>query len=138
MTDIGFIRAKQLIFYFLVTGFLVFAVTPISFRYFVFITPVLVLVMPRCKKFAIFVFLSVILLAFLRLPTRDAQFGLLAPLNPAYFDSLPALQEVISRFINIGMLYKIFARVIMLAFFVCALWVWRLKSVYIAEENKCV
>jgi len=125
---------KQLIFYFLVTGFIVFAATPISFRYFVFITPVLALVMPRSKKFGIFVFLSVLLLAFLSLRTRDVQFGLLVPLNPAYFDSLPALQEIIGRFMNIDILYKIVARIMMLAFFACALWTWRLKS---AEENKC-
>ena len=119
---------KHLIFYFLATAFMVFAAVPISFRYFVFITPLLAMVMPRHKRFAVFVILSVLLLAFLRLPTRDVQFGLLSPLDPAYFNSLPAFQEIIGRFININTLYKICARVMMSAFFACALWVWRIKT----------
>lgn len=119
---------KKLVFYFLAVGFLVFAATPIGFRYFVFITPLLALVMPGRRKFSIFVIFAVMLLAFLMLSPRSLQFGLLAPLSPDYFDSLPALEEIIGRFINIEIAYKIGARLMVLVFFACAWWVWQIKN----------
>jgi hypothetical protein len=118
---------RKLLFYFLVIGFLTFAANPISFRFFVFITPLLVLVLPQHKRFAVFTLFVVLLLAFLRLTERSAQLGLFAPINPAYFSSLPSLQEIMGRFINIEMVYKVMCRVLLLCFFVAAGWVWSIK-----------
>lgn len=119
---------KKLVFYFLTAGFLVFAATPIGFRYFVFITPLLALVMPGRRKFSLLVIFAVMLLAFLMLSPRSLQFGLFTPLSPDYFDGLPALEELIGRFVNMGIVYKIGAKLMVLVFFACAWWAWQIKN----------
>lgn len=119
---------RQIIYYFLSLCFLVYAVTPISFRYFVFATPLIILFIPQHKKFGIFMLFIILLLAFLRLPTRDVQLGLLAPLNQGYFMSIPSAQDVIAKFINIDIVYKIFSKILLLSFFAAFWWVWSIKS----------
>lgn len=120
---------EKLIFYFLAVSFLTYAVTPIAFRYFVFLTPLLALVIPQHKKFGIFTLLIILMLAFSRLDLREVQLGLFAPINPDYFTRFPTIQEVIGRFINIDMIYKVLSRVLLLSFFAAAWWAWRLKSI---------
>ncbi|MBN1353742.1 MAG: hypothetical protein JW994_03615 [Candidatus Omnitrophica bacterium] len=119
---------NQLFYYFLTLCFLVYAVTPIGFRYFVFATPFIALLIPANGKFGLFTFFIVLFLAFLRLPTRDVQLGLFAPLNPQYFMSIPTIQEVIGRFVDINMAYKLAARALLFSFFAAAGWVWKIKA----------
>lgn len=118
---------RQILYYFVILMFLNYAIFPVRFRYFVFITPFLMLLMPGRKKFSLFMFFIVFLLAFLWLPERDLQLGSFAPLNPEYFLSIPTFQEMINRFVNIEIVYKIMARVLLLTFFVAAWWIWRIK-----------
>lgn len=119
---------QRLIFYFLVTGFLAYAANPISFRYFVFITPMLALFLPGRKKIYIFMIVVILMLAFLRLPERESQMGLFLPLNPEYFMAIPTLQEIIGRYVNIELLYKVMARTLALLFLICAIWIWNIKE----------
>ena len=121
---------KKLIFYFLTLGFLTYAVSPISFRYFTFVTPLLVLIIPRHKSFGIFILFIILMLAFVRLPDRDLQLGMFAPINPDYFASLPTIQEVIGRHFDIGAIYKILSRMLLMSFFIAAWWIWRIKVKY--------
>lgn len=123
---------RQLLYYFLVIGLLTYTIAPISFRYFVFITPLLALVLPQHKRFAVLILFIILMLAFLRLPTRDLQWGLFVPLNPEYFINLPTIQEIAQKYLNIEIAYKIMSRVLMLAFFAAAWWAWRIKL--ISEE----
>lgn len=119
---------RKLIFYFLANGLLVYAATPISFRYFVYLTPLLALFLPGRKKLAIFTIFIIIMLAFLRLADRSLQMGLFIPFRLEYFMSLPTIQEILSRFINIKIVYQVMARMLLLSFFAAAWWVWRLKD----------
>ena len=123
--------ARLLIYYFLAIGFLVFAVTPVSFRYFVFLTPFLALIMPKNRKLSILVIVIIVVLAFLRLPTREVQFGLFVPLGANYLTDFPAIQEIVGRFINLKILYCILSRALLLLFLLAAHWVWQIK---ITEE----
>lgn len=124
---------KYTVFYFLAVGFLVYAVTPISFRYFVFITPLLALVIPGYKRFGIFILFFILMLAFLRLPGKEMQLGLLAPLNPQYFMNLPGMQEIVGKFIDIEIVYRAISRILVLSFFAAAFWTWRIK---VNEEKR--
>lgn len=117
----------RMLYYFLTLSFLTYAVTPISFRYFVFVTPLLALFLPRHIKFGTFIIVTLALLAFLRLPGRELQMGLFVPLNPDYFASLPSFQEIVGRFINIEIIYKIAARILLLMFFIATWWIWHIK-----------
>lgn len=119
---------KKLLFYFLTISFLIFAITPISFRYFVFITPLLALVLPGDKKFGIFMIFIILMLAFLRLPERHTQMGLFSPLNPEYFYNLPTIQGLIGQFVNIEIIYKIMSKILMLSFFIASWIVWQRKD----------
>ena len=121
---------KRMLFYFLTIGFLSYAIIPISLRYFIFIMPLLVLLIPQYRRFGIFTLFLILILAFLRLSERYVQMGLFVPLNPEYFISFPTFQELVARFINIEIVYKVMARVLMLSFFVSAYWVWRIKETH--------
>lgn len=117
---------SKVLFYYLAIGLVFYAAIPISFRYFVFVTPLLALLMPYNKKFAVFTLTLIIMLAFLRLPYRTLQAGLLAPVNPGYFTGLPTAQEIIGRFANIEFIYKVLARALALCFLIAAWWSWRI------------
>ncbi|MFA5147268.1 MAG: glycosyltransferase 87 family protein [Candidatus Omnitrophota bacterium] len=119
--------AKSIIFYFLAVGFLTYAVTPISFRYFVFITPLLALVIPGNKRFGLFMLFVILLLAFVRLPDRDLQMGLFAPIDPGRFAGIPALQEIIGKVVPINALYSIAAKALLFSFFGAVAWIWAIK-----------
>ena len=118
----------KLVYYFAVIMFLSYTVSPIRFRYFAYITPLLALIIPQHKKFGVFILFIILILAFQWLTERDMQLGLFAPLNPAYFLSLPTIQEIMGRFVNIEICYKVVARVLSVTFFVAFFWVWRIKS----------
>lgn len=118
---------RSLVFYFLIAGFLVYSVTPISFRYFLYITPLLALIMPSSRKFGAYVYCVIGMLAFLRITDRSAQLGLFAPINPYYFMSLPTFQDLIGKFFNIDYIYKVVSRLLMVSFLVGAWWLWRMK-----------
>jgi len=117
----------KLLYYFMAIIFLTYAVFPIRFRYFVSITPLLALTMPSYKRFAIFNYFIIFLLAFLWLTERTLQLGLLAPLNPAYFLNLPTIQEILGRYVNMEIVYRNMSRVLLLSFFAACGWVWRIK-----------
>lgn len=119
---------KSLVYYLVIMLFLSYAAVPVRFRYFVWVTPLLALIIPRHKKFGVLVLLIISSLAFSWLTSRDLQLGLFAPLDPGYFMSLPTAQEIIGRFINIEICYKIIARVQPLVLLTAAWWVWRIKS----------
>lgn len=119
---------KKLLYYFLTIGLLTCAVIPVKIRYFVSITPLLALVFPQHKRFATFMLFVILIVAFLRLDNRYVQWGLFAPLNPEYFVNLPSIQEIVGRFVNIEVVYKIMARVSLLTFFVATGWAWRFKE----------
>lgn len=118
---------NKLLYYFAMVLFLSYATFPMRFRYFVFITPLLALIIPRYKKMAIFTGLIVLMLAFLWLPERDLQLGLFAPLNVNYFLSLPTIQELVGRFVNIEIIYKALARILVLCFLAAASWIYCIK-----------
>ncbi|NQU73712.1 MAG: DUF2029 domain-containing protein [Candidatus Omnitrophica bacterium] len=118
---------KSLLYYFIVIAFLSYATIPTRFRFFVYITPLLALIIPRHKWFGGFTLLIISVLAFSWLTDRDLQFGLFAPLNPVYFSNIPTIQEIIARVVNIEIIYKIMARVSILTFFIGAWWVWSIK-----------
>jgi len=117
----------KLLYYFTVVMFLIYTTTPIRFRFFVCITPLLALIIPQYKRFGVFTLFVISVLAFSWLTDRDLQFGLFAPLNPVYFLNIPTIQEVIARVVNIEIIYKITARVLLLSFFIGAWWVWNIK-----------
>lgn len=119
---------RKLLYYFIVVMFLGYAATPTRFRYFIFASPLLALIIPQHKKFGIFTLSIVLMLAFAWLTERDLQLGLFAPLNPEYFLKIPTIQEIIARYINIEIIYKVMVRVLLLSFFVSAWWVWRIKA----------
>lgn len=118
---------KKVIFYFLLTGLLVYAAMPISFRYFVYITPLLALLLPGRKGLSALVLLIILMLAFLRLADRALQMGLFIPLGLEYFVSFPTLQEIVGRFVNIKIVYQVMSRALLLSFFTAAYCVWRIK-----------
>lgn len=118
---------EKLLYYFMAIIFLTYAVFAIRFRYFVSITPLLALTIPRHKRFAIFNYLIILLLAFLWLTDRSLQLGLFAPINPEYFLNLPTIQEILGRFVNMEIVYKIMARASLLCLFIAAWWIWRIK-----------
>ncbi len=117
---------KRLLYYFTVIMFLIYVTSPPRFRYFVFVSPLLALIIPQHKKFGIFTLSIILMLAFQWLTERDSQLGLFAPLNPAFLN-LPTIQEIIGRFVNIEIVYKIIARMLVLTFLVAGWWTWRLK-----------
>jgi len=120
---------KQLIFYFLTIGFLVYVANPIPFRHFMYITPFLALIARRDKRFTLFMGFIILILAFLRLTGIQPQLGLLAPLNAEFFMNLPTLRGFLDRFVNTHLVDQILSRVLLLSFFGAAYWSWRLKSV---------
>lgn len=118
---------EKLLYYFIVIMFLSHTTFPTRLRYFISIMPLLALIIPQHKKFGIFTLLIILLLAFSQSIDRDSQLGLFAPINPAYFLNLPTIQEIIGRFINIEIVYKIMSRVLPLTLFISAWWIWRIK-----------
>ena len=118
---------KKALYYFLALILIGFMTFPAKVRYFVFITPFLALFTPRHKRFGIFILSVVLMVIFSSLTRRDLQMGLFAPLDPAYFSSLPTIHEILGRFVNIEIVYKVLARMLFLSFFAAAAWVWRIK-----------
>lgn len=116
-----------IIYYFLTILFLVNSIFPTRLRYFTVLTPLLALIIPRQKRFGLFMLFIIMILALSHATGREQQMGLFMPLNAEYFRSLPALQETIGRFTDIGLIYKVLARLSPIAFFISALWVWRMK-----------
>ena len=119
--------ARKLLYYFAIVMFLSYAAFPVRFRYFVFITPLLALIVPQYRKFGIFTASIIMALAFQWLPYRDLQLGLFAPINAEYFLGFPTIQEVIGRYVNIEIIYKITARALVLSFLAGAWWIWQIK-----------
>lgn len=119
--------ARKLLYYFAIVMFLSYAAFPVRFRYFVFITPLLALIVPQYRKFGIFTASIIMALAFQWLPHRDLQLGLFAPINAEYFLGFPTIQEVIGRYVNIEIIYKITARALVLSFLAGAWWIWQIK-----------
>lgn len=117
----------NLIYYFAIVMFLGYLTFPAKLRYFVYITPVLALIIPKHKKFGMFILLVILMIMFQSLTRRAVQLGLFAPLNPAYFLSLPTLQEIMGRFVNIEICYKVVARILLLSFLTGAWWIWRIS-----------
>ncbi len=119
----------KLLFYFLTVALLACTVTRIRLRYLVLITPLLALFLAqyKYKKFTIITLLIILLAAFLSLPVRTLQWGLFAPLNPEYLINLPTIPEIIGRFVNLEITYKIASRALLLSFFLAAWWVWRIR-----------
>lgn len=118
----------KLIYYFMAILLISYTAFPVRFRYFVSVTPLLALIIPRHKKFGFFIMAIVMMLAFLWLTGRELQMGLFAPLGPDYFLGIPTLQEFIGRFVDIEICYKVTARVLIIALFAAAFWVWRIRS----------
>ncbi len=117
----------NLIYYFAIVMFLGYLAFPAKLRYFVYITPVLALIIPKRKKFGMFILLVILMIMFQSLTRRAVQLGLFAPLNPAYFLNLPTLQEIMGRFVNIEICYKVVARILLLTFLAGAWWIWRIS-----------
>ena len=129
LKDSRTLRPERLLLYYLATVmFLSYSVFPIRFRYFVFITPLIALIMPRKKKYALFSVLIVLALAFQWLTQKDLQLGLFAPINAEYFLGLPAFQEFVGNFVDIGLAYKIVARALIVAFLGGAFWTWSIMT----------
>ena len=127
-------RPERLLLYYLATVmFLSYSIFPIRFRYFVFITPLIALIMPRKKKYAIFSISIVFALAFQWLTQRDLQLGLFAPINAEYFLGLPTFQEFLGNFFNVELAYKIIARTLVVAFLAGAFWTW---SIMMKDSSK--
>lgn len=117
---------KKLLFYFLTILFLSFTTAPVRFRYFIIVTPFLAVLFPKHKKMFLFALFTVFVLAFLWLNTGEFQLGLLSPVNKSFFE-IASLQEYLSGFINIGMLYRVFARLQIACFFILSFWIWKIK-----------
>ncbi|UCD55381.1 MAG: DUF2029 domain-containing protein [Candidatus Omnitrophota bacterium] len=116
----------SLVYYFAVVMFLGYMTFPAKLRYFVYITPALALIIPQYKKFSIFTLSVILMIMFQSLTHRGVQLGLFTPLNPAYFSNLPTIQEIMGRFVNIEICYKVVARILLLIFLTGAWWVWRI------------
>jgi hypothetical protein len=119
---------KKLLYYFAMVIFLSYALFPVRFRYFIFVTPLLALIIPGHKKFGIFTISIILMLAFQWLTHRNLQLGLFAPVNPGYFLNIPAIQEIAGRFVNVEIIYKVIARILPLTFFAAAWWIWRIRT----------
>jgi len=118
---------RRLLYYFAIVMFLGYMTFPVKLRYFVYITPVLALIIPHHKKFGIFILLVILMVMFQSLTYRSVQLGLFAPLNSAYFLNLSTLQEIMGHFVNIGICYKVMARLLLLSFLIGAWWIWRIS-----------
>jgi hypothetical protein len=119
-----FAKKEKIPYYFAAVLFLCYACFPMRFRYFVFATPMLCIIIPKHRKFGIFMIFIVGMLGFQWLTCRDLQLGLFATLHMGFLN-IPTIQEVIGRFVNIELLYKINARLLVIAFL--SAFVWSLK-----------
>jgi hypothetical protein len=119
---------SRLLDYFLMVLLIGYAAFPTRFRYFVSITPLLALAMPRDRKFRIITYVTISILAFLWLKERGSQMGIFAPVNPLFFVDIPCLHEIIGRYIPLIIIYKILARLVPLMFLIAAWSIWRFKS----------
>jgi len=132
--DSGEKSEEKLLYYMTTIMFLTFTVMPTRIRYFVSITPLLALIIPKHKKFGWWVLSILFVMFFLYAHTRDAQLGLLVPLGENFLN-IPSFQETLSRFIDIDIAYRILARVLPLMFFTSAWWIWRLKPRILAKKE---
>lgn len=123
------------LYYFLIVLLLLSATFPTRLRYFVILTPLLALIIPRCKKIGYLVLFIIFMLFFSHSAAKDQQLGLFAPINPVFFLSLPTLQEAVRPFIDVNMVYRLLARLSPLIFFTSAFWIWRIKSDYRNPEE---
>jgi len=118
----------KLLYYLAVVMLIGYATSPVRFRYLVSATPLLALIIPHYKKLGWLILGILLASAFLSLSGGPLQMGLLAPVKPEYFSSLPSLNEIVGRFVNIEIVYKVMARALLFGFLGAAWWVWRIKS----------
>ena len=84
----------------LINLLLVYAFAPrISFHYLLWATPLIILYFKNLKTVSLLIFLQGISLASYKLLVNHLQAGLFSPLNTDYFSSLPAVNEIINKYI---------------------------------------
>lgn len=97
-----------------------FAFQPIPMRYYIWITPFLILQFTRDRDLYKFALVQLFALAALRLSSAELCFGVLAPLHYC-FVSLPTPDLLLAQFLNIacfhGAMYKIFVIVTLYIFY---------------------
>ncbi|HUU28761.1 MAG TPA: glycosyltransferase family 87 protein [archaeon] len=107
----------------------------LEIRYFLWVTPFLVLLMLESRTMFYLVLLQVVSLLVLRYPQYSSlQFGLFRPLEPDLFSSIHSMQNYMSTVIQPQLLYQGAYRVFLFATVLILLWMWRPGEKYVKEK----
>ncbi|MFH1068228.1 MAG: glycosyltransferase family 87 protein [Candidatus Glassbacteria bacterium] len=110
---------------FLVPGLIVFAFNPVGFRYWVWISPLVIIWLVRHPRFWPVAALNLTTLFVLRvLPQQSLQAGLFKPLHPAFFSSIPAYTMLTEPVVSQFVLLRTFNLLFMASSLLFALLVW--------------
>jgi hypothetical protein len=87
----------------------------VTLRYFVLITPLLIYIAVRNKKFWFYNIIFLITLFELRAPGNTLQWGLFSPLHPEFFSSLPILDSYLNLAINVLYIHQFMYRLFIIS-----------------------
>lgn len=99
-----------IIFSFILVLLLFYSLYTVTIRYFILITPLLVYIALKNKKFWIYLVIFIITLFELRTAGNSQQWGLFAALHPEFFSSLPILDSYLNLLINVKYVHQVMYR----------------------------
>lgn len=100
---------------FVVVLLLFFAIYIVTIRYFILITPLLIYMAMKNKKFWIYNIIFIVTLFELRAAGNTQQWGLFAALHPEFFSSLPISDSYLNLAINVLYVHKIMYRLFIIS-----------------------
>jgi len=110
---------------FIVPSLIVFAFNPVGFRYWVWISPLVIIWLVRHPRFwPVAAFNLTTLFALRVLPQQTLQLGLFTPLHPAFFSSIPAYTMLTEPVVSQFVLLRTFNLLFMASSLLFALMVW--------------
>lgn len=114
-------RAFGLETYFLITLLIFFSFQPIAERFYIWLTPLLILEALKDRKLFIMILFQLLALVLLRFQSAEQWAGIFSPLNPEYFMSRPFIYHFIAPFFSVidlqRIAYKVF--IVITLFMVC-------------------
>ena len=111
---------------FLITLMILFTFQPIGFRYWIWISPMVILYLVENKKHWYFFAFNLFCLLVLRLfPQQSLIFGLFCPLFPEYFSTLPKITDITGNVISTFNLLRLMNIMFIFSSFAIVVFLWR-------------
>ena len=127
-------KEKYIIPIYTISILLLFAFRPISFKFLVWLTPLLLFYIPKNRIVRILTNILIVSLAIISLYGNQLQWSLFSPLYPTFFSSLPPLESFAGITFSLAFIHKAFYRIFIICCLILAYELWR-KQLKMKKAN---